>query len=229
MEQLLTDKFYLDADFKKLQKEWYKKLKKSGFEDLENIRNEKELGFGSWKLSNKTSLDTTYLSKNYSAAKFQHFRICQNFLTHAEFYSNLLKIFKKINNLPSEGNKWRQSSTARQSFEDFFDSHDFAAWQDEEAAFEMYINGLTYPQISAKLRSLFKSGKLHPRLFKPKKSLPYSLYWVYYRIQKLIAQAFIWNQKHPEGLLTPEALETNEFVDALGYGDLTGVTDRGDL
>lgn len=30
-------KFYLDPEFKKLQKEWNKKLKASGFEDIENI------------------------------------------------------------------------------------------------------------------------------------------------------------------------------------------------
>lgn len=66
-------------EFKKLQEQWYKKLKKSGFKDIE--QNEDRLMV--W--------DSTEFQKNYSEIKFKaresYYRMAEHFLTNHKFTS----------------------------------------------------------------------------------------------------------------------------------------------
>lgn len=86
----MTDKkFYQNEEFLKLRNEWYKKLEKSGFEDLEWYNPDTGMGQGSPYLKSSTSHTLGSLRRNYASATQSHYRLCRNFLQHGGFYTIL--------------------------------------------------------------------------------------------------------------------------------------------
>lgn len=79
-------KHYESKKLKDLRNQWYAKLAKEGFEDIEINRTDGS-SFEYPALRNPAYKWET-LEKRYSIATFEHFRSCRNFLSHAHFASN---------------------------------------------------------------------------------------------------------------------------------------------
>jgi hypothetical protein len=90
-----------DKGFRELQKKWYDRLKKEGFDDIEWT--DHKTGYGQDSPHLKRS--TYYISSKYSLGTENYYRLFRNFVSHATFTS---KIDKTIAELHSEGFSYRQ-------------------------------------------------------------------------------------------------------------------------
>ncbi len=88
-------------DFIKLQKQWYKKLKDSGFDDIEFTDHATGLGQNSAYLKRPSA----YLAKKYNKQTDKYYSLFRNFLTFGTFTS---KIDKNIALWHSEGVSYRK-------------------------------------------------------------------------------------------------------------------------
>ena len=101
------------VEFKNLQDKWYRKLQKSGFQDIElaidrsgrlipgtdqpDYHDQRETLVGKFTRQETTSLDTNIL--------FSYYRLCRIFLSHAQFRS---RIHEKVFKLYAEGLSYRE-------------------------------------------------------------------------------------------------------------------------
>jgi hypothetical protein len=90
-----------DSEFIKLQKRWYAKLKKEGFDDIEWTDHKTGYGQDSPHLKRSTS----YIASKYSVGTENYYRLFRNFVSHATFTS---KIDQTIAELHSEGFSYRE-------------------------------------------------------------------------------------------------------------------------
>ena len=187
-------KFYQTKEFIKLQKKWYKKLDRSGFEDLEWFNEKNGLGQGSPFLKSKNVPDTGTIRKKYTKSLQQHYRLCRNFRQHGDFYSILRT-------------KYRNSSDLQRnfpSFKKFLESLESYYTKAQEKLWELYSEGITYKEITDELRRLHRRkrlGKPPKRWGKAHRGEPYSIFWVKKQIDKLKVDMIVFNRTHAEGLL----------------------------
>ncbi len=196
----MTDKkFYQNKEFLKTRNEWYEKLKKSGFDDLEWYDEKTGMGQGSPYLRSKGNPTTGKLRKTYSQSSSEHFRLCRNFLQHGAFYTILQE------NYNNSGDLQRSFS----SFRRYLSSLDSYYGKAESVLFQMYTDGATIRQISARLRQLWACRQVgNPA--KRKSSRPFSIFWVKTTLDTLKADCIRWNFSSSEGLLSEEAAEATE-------------------
>lgn len=187
------EKFYQSEEFLELNKEWYDKLKKDGFEDIEWFNPKTGIGQGSPFLRSKSSPDLGTLRARYSSALSQHYRLCRNFAAHGPFYTKIKHIYSNSKDLQRSFPRFRQ----------YFLSLDKAYSPAEEELWNMYADGCTIREISRELRRLHKLkklGKSPKRWGKAYKGQPYSIFWVQQRLKALKVDCAIFNQTHPEGI-----------------------------
>lgn len=88
-----------EAEFAKLQKHWYTKLKAEGFKDLEWV--DSKTGFGH-DAPFRGSKSLSYLRSKYSPGTEEHYRRCRVFLAHYKFTRKERQL-KYIMNWHTEG------------------------------------------------------------------------------------------------------------------------------
>lgn len=194
-------------EFIKLKKEWYDKLKEDGFKDLEWFDPKTGLGQGSPYLKNDKIPTTGALRKNYSPELPQHYRLCQNFLSYGPFHLNLAQKYEKNHEI----------------FNSYTNFGAFLADQDpkyslaESILWELYCEGKPLKTISDELRRLYKLrllDRVPKRWGKAHKGLPFSIYWVKHKVDKIKLDCAEFNFKDPEGLYyDPE--EISELQEAM--------------
>ena len=216
--------YYHSKEFRKLQAEWYEKIKQDGFNDIEWFNS--DTGFGQNSPFLNPSMGS--LRRRLSSSTSQHFRICRNFLQHGPFYPNLLENFIKINSLedfilqeylisdskffPRYSSQPLEASEAfkdyLQQYPDYLDSLDYMV-------FNAYTEGVKLLDTSNELRRLHSLNQV-PKARKPielrKSGEPYSIFWVTKRIEYIKKECALFNWTDPEGLGSEEELNWEDFV-----------------
>ena len=200
-------KFYQSNEFRKLQYDWYEKLNKKGFEDIEYYRDAKG------RLIKSKLIRTTKKSPNRGQIRAdqtsQHYSTLQNFLVQAPFYPNLKEIYSyhKKNqafNLISAKKplKSPQPLKSQQHSADFIAKYPtFKAFKASQPIIytktqykllEIYLTGATIREVSKQMKRLKWQGKL----CNTKKSLKYSVYWCHTNLIELkrAAKSFQFNE-----------------------------------
>ncbi len=201
-------KFYQSNEFRKLQYEWYEKLNKKGFEDIEYYRDAKG------RLIKSKLIRTTKNSPNRGQIRAdktsQHFNILRKFLNSGPFYPNL----KEIYNYHKKNQAFKLNSAqkpifssqplvSQQSSAEFIEKYPtFKAFQAAQPIIytktqyrllEIYLTGATIREVSKAMKRLKWQGKL----CNTKKSLKYSVYWCHTNLNKLksAAKSFQFDQE----------------------------------
>lgn len=193
-------------EFIALQNEWYEKLKKDGFEDIEFYNPKTGQGHNSPYMRTRNSPHARQLAQNYSPQLLQHFRLCQNYLAHGPFYSNLRSKYLKLRangDLPAK----------IRSFPDFQRAQDIYYSRAESTAWQLYCDGSTLREISVELRRLHKLqklGKPPKRWGKAAKGEPYSIFWVKKLIDRVKLDSVKFNLTDYEGIYVVDAEKDDE-------------------
>lgn len=199
-------KFYKNKEFVKLQSEWYDKLKKEGFDDIEWFDPKTGIGQGSPYLKTKGSVTQAAIERNHTQALAQHYRICRNFLQNGPFYLNLTEKYCRND----------------QIFDTYANFGAFLADQAqkytlaESILWECYCSGFSIRDISIELRRLYKLrllDRVPKRWGKACKGLPFSVFWVKKTLDRLKLDCTAFNLNDSEGLASLESAEDSEGVD----------------
>ena len=197
-------------EFIALQAEWYDKLKKDGFEDLEWFNPKTGIGQGSHYLRSSNNFTMGELRRKYSSNLHQHYRLCQNFFSHGPFYPNLKHKYDTNDELSSIYPNFGAYAAALVKKSTYYNKAESKLWQ-------MYCEGATVRQISAELRRLYRAGKLpKPAKSRLRAGQPYSTYWVHDRIHMLRVASIEFNKNHPEGITDSGDIADSE-ISALGF------------
>jgi len=199
-----------NREFLDLQNKWYKKLKRSGFEDIEWTNPKTGRGQNSPYLKAGNSVTSKQMRSESASALQQHYRLCRNFLANGPFYTNCKDIFKK------NREKYAKFRTFKAFSEHLQPYHNKAA----QECWRLYCDGFTIRKISDALRSLHRQWKLSSpknRWGASSKGEPYSTFWVAKKIDELKVDCIVFNISDPEGLLLNEDSEAIEAV----YADPT--------
>lgn len=81
------NKFYQSKQFLELQKKWYAKLERKGFEDIEYFN----FKFGKNTVAAFIKGSSYNICKRYNRSTETYYRLARNFLEHATFSSKYLK------------------------------------------------------------------------------------------------------------------------------------------
>lgn len=189
----MKNKEYYTKEFRNLQSEWYDKLKKEGFEDIEWYNPKTGIGHGSRFLKSKNIPDTGNIVRNYSPDVENLYRLCRNFLAHGPFYSKFQDIYANSDELKRNF----------KSLRGFINSIDFVYSRAETECFRLHSEGASLREISKELRRLHrrkKLGKPPKRWGVATKGEPYSIYWVSHKVRDLRSDMRLFNGSDEEGL-----------------------------
>lgn len=193
----MSDKPLKSKKFRELQKKWYDKLKKDGFEDIEWVDHKTGVGQNSSFLKNSLSTRKKACEGGFASSKrFQYYRLASNFLHN----------YKDFKDLADDGatKPNRGATKPRAKSKSYKTNVDYELWK-------LHTEGSTYREISRSLKSLFRSPKR------------FSVYWVYYRVKRLQDIMLQWNKTNSEGLLASELEEVIglDRLDDLNLSDMT--------
>ena len=146
----MEKKFYQSKQFVKLQNKWYKKLKQSGFQDLEWYNPDSGFGQGSPFLQTKGNITLGDVRRKYRETAAQYFRLSRNFLQCACFYLILKENFNNSEQLRREFSSLRKYLS---TLPHYYSKAESILWS-------MHCDGSTIRKISAELRRLYKYKKL---------------------------------------------------------------------
>ena len=164
-------------EFLALRDVWYKKLKKSGFKDIEAYHKDYVNCFDSPHLNR-----TLYaLRQNYSPELVEHHRLCRLYLATGPFYPNLRE------NLASNVSLRRRFK----NFKNYKDSFPVYWTKAQSTCFALYTEGLTIRKISDELRRLHSLRYLKRPPHSRKRSKPFSVFWVKTHLDKIIKHALV--------------------------------------
>lgn len=174
----MIKKFNSTKEFKELQTKWYKKLKRSGFIDLEWYNPKTGIGHGTPYLKAKGQPTNGDLAKRFNADFAALHQLYRNFLGSGPFYPNLKHIYTNSNDL----------QRSFRSFPKFLKSYDITYTRAEYHCLRLLTEGNSIRKTSKALRRLHhknKLGKPPKRWGKATKGQPYSVFWVKKTLDKL--------------------------------------------
>lgn len=227
--------------FNDLKNHWYKKLKDEGFEDQEHFYYENRNEFRETPYL-QSSRSMRQDQQHYKRAKIssQAYNSYQNYLVHGPFYPNLHVKYQEIRHLDQKdlvkvgfgrlkancaaSNASPQASKPQTplfagsqgtlTFSGFLASQEVYWNETETIAFQLYIDGFTYREISDELRRLYKQNRLSTTYRdKYRKRLPYSLFYVQKLIPKIRAASDRFNSTAYEGSNVYEAERQEAWED----------------
>ena len=215
----MSNKFYKTKKFIDQQNKWYKKLKDEGFEDIEWYNPATGIGHGSSFLRSKNIPDSGELRSRYCPQLQQHYRLCRNFLCHGDFYPILAEKY-------SNSEELQRIFGALQDFLEYYgDSREIYSPAEYEV-WKLYTNGSSIRAISSHLRHLHKTKKL-PKYYREskihKRCLPYSIFWVKTKLDKLKIAMLKFNMLDSEGILR---IEAEKELDSFDNQDLSAIAGK---
>lgn len=196
-------KFYRTDEFIKLQSEWYDKLKKSGFTDLEFYNPKTGAGHDGPFLTAPSSRSPAEIRRDYKPGIENHYRLCQTFLACGAFLrQKRRKNDKKVRNI----------SLSYQKYENPELSTDKIAAEDDRAykytyleyiLWSLYCSGLSIRSISKEMRIRYSNGDFHldcPSHARRPSLKPLSRFFISTRLKYLKAEMVEFNLNHPDGI-----------------------------
>lgn len=213
----LTDtktNFYRTKQFIKLQNEWYKKLKQSGFEDLEWYNPKRGSGQNSDYLKNTIQFDpnTFFDLVNLSINR-------QKYLAAGPFYPNLKHLYDNSDQLQQKFKYFKHFTASLPVYHD----------QDATKLWQLWCDGVSMNKISLELRKLYRRNRMlkRPNKANPTRE-PYSDFWVHSELKRLDRLCLLWNHqqdidaeseqpiKPEEDSITFVGLDSDSFVELAG-------------
>ena len=207
----MTKKFYQQEEFRKLRYEWYEKLNKKGFDDLEYYRDHKGmLKQSKFIRSTKSAPNRSQIRSAQLQNQYNYYR---NFLFQGPFYQNLKEYysFYKENQVfkPFSACTTTINPKNFKTFKAFLAAQPLQLSKTQYYLFELWLSGTTIREISKEMRRLQTAGKL-TKTAKPKK---FSVFWCHYHIKiiKQAAESFQYESQDCKDCGTCEDCEAVQF------------------
>ena len=199
------DSPYHSKEFKQLQMKWYKKLDKSGFNDIERTGKNRQKYFNEY--SGILAKPLSILKRNINSFDFTHYSISRKFSwydgdlrtleasaaspdspTHCNCSNNALSEAKKGETVKEKAHNCTNctcNAQIAQADPVFLSSSD-------RTILRMYGDGCTIEKISNHLRSYH--ARFFTRTKRGPQGKPYSVFYVHRRIKQLMKLAIVWDK-----------------------------------